>query len=385
MQFKDVLVDDGLKQQLINLVRENRISHAQLFLGAAGTQTFALAVAYAQYISCQNRSDHDSCGVCPSCMKFAKLSHPDLHIYFPNCITKKVKKEPDSSQFMAEFREFVEENRWHIGLNGWLEQLGGENKQATINIRDCAHIISKNSTQSYEGGYKVYILWMVERLYYAAAPKLLKTLEEPENKSLFILIAESPDNILSTILSRTQLVKIPPLSAQVIENQLVKDFRIDQEKAHDIAELSEGNYIKAMELFHDSSEQREMMGQFDFLMKSIIGYRNGNLEAMRFGELQEMFATIIGGGREAQKNFARYVIRMFRNMLLMNTNNADIVRGTNAEKNLINEMKSLVTLKNISPLLEECDKLVFHIERNGNANLLFTDFYLKIGDILAGK
>ncbi|MEG2070717.1 MAG: DNA polymerase III subunit delta, partial [Bacteroidales bacterium] len=257
MLFKDVLVDQALKQQLINLIKEKRISHAQLFLGQAGSHTFALAVAYAQYLCCENRGENDSCGVCPSCIKFEKLSHPDFHLIFPNCITKSVKKDPDSKQFSQEFKDFVLEHQYHLDIHDWLDHLGGENKQASINIRDCANIINQNSIRSYEGGYKIYILWMVERLYHAAAPKLLKTLEEPENKTLFILIAESSDKILSTILSRTQLIKLPRLSVETIQKQLVSDFNISSDTAHDIAEISEGNYHKAITLYQNNSDMKE--------------------------------------------------------------------------------------------------------------------------------
>ncbi|MCL2168175.1 MAG: DNA polymerase III subunit delta, partial [Lentimicrobiaceae bacterium] len=154
MLFKNLLVSQELKSQLLKLVKENRISHAQLFLSQAGTHSFALAVAYAQYICCQDRNEDDSCGLCPSCIKFEKLAHPDLHFVFPNCMTKSVKKEPDSKLFAQEFREFVFSKNYHIDIEDWLSELGGENKQASINIRDCSNIIQQNSVQSYEGGFK---------------------------------------------------------------------------------------------------------------------------------------------------------------------------------------------------------------------------------------
>jgi DNA polymerase-3 subunit delta' len=269
MLFKNVLVDPVLKQRLIALVKENRISHAQLFLSQAGAHSFALAVAYAQYICCSNRQEDDSCGACPSCAKFEKLAHPDLHFVFPNFITKQVKKDPDSRQFAQEFRDFVLAKNYHIDIEDWLSELEGENKQATINIRDCSNIIQQNSIQSYEGGHKIFIFWCLDRLYHAAAPKLLKTLEEPEKNTLFILLTENSDKILPTILSRTQLVKIPPLSKKIIAQQLVTDFSISEQKAADIAEISESNYIKAIKLKENNSELKEMLHKFEALFSSM--------------------------------------------------------------------------------------------------------------------
>ena len=276
MLFKDVLVEESLKRQLINLVKENRISHAQLFLGPPGSHKFALAVAYAQYLCCENRGDDDSCGVCPSCVQFSKLSHPDFHLIFPNCVTKKVKKDPDYKQFTSEFIDFILQKDYQIDLNDWNALLGGENKQTFINARDCSNIIAQNSIRSYSGGYKIYLLWMVEKLYPSAAPKLLKTLEEPENKTLFILIAENSDNILPTILSRTQLVKIPVLNKDTIQSQLAKKYNISEEMAADIAEIADGNYINAQKIYQDNGELKEMLRQFHFFMDSSIANINND-------------------------------------------------------------------------------------------------------------
>lgn len=383
MYFKDVMVDDQLKKQLITLVKENRISHAQLFVSQAGTHSFALAMAYARYISCHNRGESDSCGECPSCKKFDKLSHPDLHIYFPNCIAKSVKKDPDSSQFVREFTQFVLDNNYMISIDEWLQVLGGENKQATINIRDCSDIINHNSTRSYEGGYKIFILWNVERLYHQAAPKLLKTLEEPEKQTLFILLTEDSDKLLATIRSRTQMVKIPPMSREMIVKSLQRDYNLEQEKAEDIAEISEGNYIKARELVQGSQELTEMLSYFNTLMSSAISLgQTQPISIVNYSAVQEVISEIVDKGREYQKGFLKFFIRMLRSMLMLNVGNTAVVYATVEEKQLHTQYQNFVTLKRISPLLEECNKAIFHIERNVNSTLVFTDFYLKLGDIL---
>lgn len=384
MLFKDVLVDESIKERLINLVRENRVSHAQLFLSSAGSHAFALAVAYAQYLSCQNRGEHDSCGVCPSCVKFEKLSHPDFHLIFPNCTTTKVTKDPESTMFLPDFKEYVFSNHYHININSWLKELGGENKQASINIRDCGRIVEQNSVRSYEGGYKIYLLWMVERLYHDAAPKLLKTLEEPESKTLFILLSENADNILSTIKSRTQLVKIPPLKESVIADQLQKDFGIQPQVAQDIAAISEGNYVKAIELYSDNEEQSVMLKRFGVLMSSMVAFDGKHpLADVNYKEVSAVIEQLKEESREAQKQFVVFMSRMFRNMLLLNANSAALVKATTEERQLMSAFQSRINIKNATQLAAECNKAIYHLERNGKADLIFTDVYLKMSAILA--
>lgn len=379
MLFKDVMVDEELKNKLASLVKNNRISHAQLFLGQPGNHSFALAIAYAQYISCENRQEWDSCGVCPSCVKFEKLSHPDLHLIFPNAISKNVKKDPDSKQFAQDFRKFVLDHNYHIELEDWLQELGGENKQASINIRDCANIINQNSIRSYEGGYKIYILWRVERLYHAAAPKLLKTLEEPENKTLFILLAENTDKILPTILSRTQLVKVPRLTDERIKEQLIADFEASPAIATDIASISEGNYSKAMTLYNERGEMKKWLSDFDKIFSSVLNLAlNKPKDTVRFLEVQAIFSELIVEGREAQKNFISYISRVLRNILLSNSQDQALIKATSEEKKIMENFKAHINLKNMSAILNECNQLIYHIERNGNSQVLFTDFYLKL-------
>ena len=384
MLFKDVMVDQELKNQLISLVNENRISHAQLFLSAPGSHSFALAVAYAQYLSCENKSEYDSCGVCPTCQKFEKLAHPDLHLIFPNCISKTVKKDPDSFQFAQEFRDFVFKNKYHIDIEDWLKELDGENKQASINIRDCSNIINQNSTRSFEGGHKIYIIWNADRLYHAAAPKLLKTLEEPENKTLFILLTENQDKILTTILSRTQLVKIPQLQFQTIVDQLIQDFGVSTTKAEDIASICEGNYNQARTLVQEGAQLKETLNQFETIIKSFVALANkASNDQINFNEVKDIFTEIIAKGREEQKSFIKYMIRGFRNILMLSTGNEVMVKATNDEKRVLSSFLNVVNLKNSAQILSECNSAIYHIERNGNSNLVFTDLYLKLAQIVA--
>lgn len=380
MLFKDVLVDDSLKKKLIDLVKENRISHAQLFLSQAGSHAFALSVAYAQYICCQNRGEDDSCGACPSCVKFAKLAHPDLHIIFPNCSTNEVKKDPDYTQFSDQFRQFVFQNNYHIDLHDWLIDLGGENKQAYINTRDCSLVVNQNSIKSYEGGYKIFILWMAERLYRDAAPKLLKTLEEPESNTLFILITENSDKILSTILSRTQLVKIPKLSTSTIQQQLIKDFKLNEQEAQDIALVADGNYNQALRLLNSESDHHQLLEQVNKVLGSIVALSRNNLSQVAYMDIQDCFKDIIDKGREYQKAFMDAFIRILRNMLMKDF---PVSKCNSAEQNITQTYATAFNLKNVSQVFDECNKAQYHIERNGNSALILTDWYLKVAALIA--
>ncbi len=386
MQFKDVMVNETLKKRLVSLVDENRISHAQLFLGKNGTHNFALAVAYAQYVCCEDRHDGDSCGKCHSCVMFEKLQHPDLHLIFPNCIAKSVKKDPESDLFAQDFREFVFNNNYHIDFDDWVKELKSDNKVISINIRDCASIIRKNSVRSHENGYKVYILWMAEKLYHAAAPKLLKTLEEPENKTLFILLAESSDAILPTILSRTQLVKIPPLPEEVIRQHLIDEECMSEQEAADIAAISENNYIKALKLKGENAELHKFHKYYSLFVKSATSFvQTGNLNDVEYFSVQNAIKDISKNGKDFQRNLMLYFSRMFRNELLINQKGKALVKATAEELKTLESFQQFFTIKNAMPLYNECNKAALHLERNVNVLMVFTDFYFKIAQNFAKR
>ncbi len=380
MLFKDVLVDPKLKQQIVSQVHEHRMGHALFFLEQSGSHAFALAVALGQYLCCENPGEEDACGVCPSCQQYEKLAHPDLHIYFPTCISKSVKKDPDSQLFAQAFREFVFEKKYFIDIHDWLGLLEGENKQASINIRDCSHIINQNSMRAYAGGYKVYILWNVDRLYHAAAPKLLKTLEEPEKRSLFILLSQKPDAILSTILSRTQLVKIPRLTQEEIVGQLQMDFPdLSIDDAENTAILAEGDYIKALKIHEDNSELKIQLRIFSTMMDGVIAFATQRPAAeVHYAQVQEDLALVTAQGRETQKQFLQFILRMLRNCLMLNTQHDAVVKATSAEYEVLQQYRGLLNLKQISRMCEECNKAFYHVSRNGNSNLIFTDLFFKL-------
>src|ERR1700740_2732515 len=235
MQFKHIIGQEAVKQKLLGTVADNRVSHAQLFLGPEGSGSLALAVAYAQYLSCEDRQPDDSCGVCASCRKYQKLVHPDLHFSYPFFAKD---KNDTALTFIEQWREALTGNPY-LSLDIWRSYLDAENKQANINIAECHQIIKKLSFKPFESVYKVLILWLPEYLD-REGNSLLKIIEEPQPNTLFLLVAQNQDQILNTILSRTQLIKIPALGFEEIRHHLVEKHNQTIEAASQIAYLCNG-------------------------------------------------------------------------------------------------------------------------------------------------
>src|ERR1700761_3058905 len=249
MQFKEIVGQQAIKQRLMNTVNENRVSHAQLFLGPGGSGSLPLAIAYAQYVSCENRQQDDSCGECASCRKYQKLMHPDLHFSYPFFAKH---KEDSALTFIEQWREAFLGNPY-LSLDIWRDYLDAENKQANINIAECHQIIKKLSFKPFESAYKILILWLPEYLD-KEGNALLKIIEEPQPNTLFLLVAQNQDQILNTILSRTQLVKIPALSYNEIKDHLIKDYNQTEDAAAEIAYLCNGNLTEALTMLQDENK-----------------------------------------------------------------------------------------------------------------------------------
>ena len=293
MQFKDVIGQSAAKQRLIASVRENHVPHAQLFLGPAGSGKLPLALAYAQYILCPNRTETDSCGTCPTCQKMQKLAHPDLHFVVPTATTKKVKSNPESDLFMEEWREYVVQNQGYVDTSGWYSFLDVENKQGYMSVRDAASLLRKLNMKAYEGDYKVAIVWMAEKMRVDTANKLLKLLEEPPEKTIFLLIAEDGEELLATIKSRTALVKIPAIEVNKVEEALVERLGCTAQQAHDAAMISEGNWLNACHFVKESEERKFFFTTFQQWMR--LCFRTA------YPELIDFSANVKTLGREKQK------------------------------------------------------------------------------------
>lgn len=381
MQFKEITGQNEIKRRLIQTVHENRVSHAQLFFGPEGSRKLALAIAYAQFINCRNRTfdpespgGGDACGVCPSCIKFAKLIHPDLHFIFPVATTKEVERNPVSKDFIKTWREVVLENDFRLNLNDWYKAAGFEKKQGIINAEDCSEILRTLSYKSYESEFKVMIIWMADRLFHAAAPKILKILEEPPDKSLFILITENPEKIISTILSRTQTIKITRLQDEDIMQELTGKLGCPPEDARRIVPLTDGNLTRAVKIFKNDEDELFYLEKFVAWMR--LCYNNDLAKTMEFaGEIGKL-------GREKQKNFLAYAERIIRNALLINYKNPHLASLNQEEKDFLVKFGKFIDHTNILSFAEELEKAQYHIERNANPNILFMDLTMTITILL---
>ena len=377
MQFKDIIGQEAVKQKLINSVRENRVPHAQLFLGSVGSGTFPLAMAYAQYILCPNRTATDSCGVCPSCQKISKLVHPDVHFVFPSAANKKVKKDPESDLFIEEWRNFVLANNAYFDAQSWYQSLDIENKQGYISVRDAATLQRKLNLKAYEGDYKVGIIWMAEKMRVDTANKLLKLLEEPPEKTVFLLIAEDQDELLATIRSRTALMKIPRIENDVLQQALEEKFDCSENEAHDAAMIAEGDWLAACRYVNDKDDEKFFFQTFQQWMRLCF------LNAM--SQLIDFANNIKTIGRERQKELLNYGLKVVRNAMLINNNLSDLVMLPNDEKNFVTKFAPFINSANTMQINELFEESINQIERNGNAQIIFLDDSFKLVLLLKKK
>lgn len=378
MLFSEVIGHEELKKRLIQSVRESRVSHAQLFLGPEGSGKLPLALAYAQYINCTNRSETDSCGVCPSCRKFMSLTHPDLHFVFPTATNKGVKQNPESDLFISEWREYLTDCQCYADLSDWLNKLDIENKQGVINVRDAVTILRKLSFKAYESEYKIAIIWMADKLNVQCANKLLKLIEEPPAKTLFILIAENQEELLTTIRSRCMLVKVPKITMPEVQDALVQKFACSAQEAYDAAALADGNWLMAQHFVKDKEDEKLYAGIFQKWMRYCFKGAVPELIDLVANDIKPL-------GREKQKEFLEYGLNIFHNSLLFNNSMSDYVLLPTDEKNFTQNFAPFINIRNVGQICSLFEESINQIERNGNASIIFTDNSFKITKLLRVK
>jgi len=370
MNFSQIPGQKEIIGKLLRSVKEERVSHAQLFAGPEGCGSMALALAYARYISCENRSDSDSCGTCKSCVKYEKLIHPDLHFVFPVIKGKKA-TDPVSDNYIEEWREFVKRSPY-FSLNNWMDSIEVGNAQGMIFATEASEIIKKLNLKTFESDFKIMIIWLPEKMHQATSNKLLKMIEEPPEKTLFLLVSEEPDKVISTILSRCQLVKIPAFNNHDIERYLLNRFHLDRVKAADISRVCNGNITRAIELCENEDSSLANLERFKSLMR--FAWKRDIISLINWSE------EIASTGREAQKNFISFSLRLLRENLMLSLDQMknNLVYLTGNEADFSGKFHSSINQNNIYPLNEELNLVYSHIESNGNAKIIFLDLALKV-------
>ena len=382
MLFRDIIGQEKTKAQLVKSVENKRIPHAQLFVTPKGSGALPLAIAYAQYILCQNSDGENITGNEACNLKFQKLMHPDMHFVFPVAANAAVKKHPVSDLFLGEWRNFVANNPYGDLLD-WYQQLGIENKQGQIGVDEAESVVKKLSLKAYEGNFKVMLIWMAEKMNIAASNKLLKLIEEPPDKTVLLLITENEDQIINTILSRCQVVKLFPLSENEIKAALVERAHLSENEAIRIAHQADGNWNKALKIANNSGNDEQYEAWFITWIRTAFKAK-GNAAVIQ--DLIGWSDTIAASGREIQKSFLNYCLQFFRQALLKNYTAESLVflEPTSTSFDLA-KFAPFIHGGNIIEINKEVNDAIYHIERNGNAKIILLDLSIKLTRLLHQK
>jgi len=371
MKFSDISGYESLKAQLIQSVVSDQIAHAQLFLGPQGGPNLALALAFSTFINCQNRTPEDSCGECDACRKNAKLVHPDVHFAFPVSATKKIKaKDVISIKFLSEWRNFVIQDPYNTA-GGWNSYFGGENKQLNISRQESREIIKNLSLKAFEGLYKIMIIWLPEYMHPAAANALLKILEEPPRNTLFLLVSNDESKLLSTILSRTQIVHIRPFSDEEIKELLINQHFIEEDKAGQIAHLVDGNINEALRLAREVEDDSHKMFR-DWMRLCYMG------DLVELTKWTEKFNSMT---KVAQQTLFHYGLSMMREALIVSNEELELSRLMGEEFEFVKNFSKILSFESIEKISNNLNEAFYHVERNAHSKILFLSVSLKIVEI----
>ncbi len=376
MLFNQIIGQEHIKKHLQTSAENGRIPHAQLFVGKEGSGTLPMAIAYAQFLLCNFSDNQDSCNI-----KCNKLQHPDLHFAFPVTTNDSVKKHAVSNLFLEDWREFIATQPYGSLFN-WLQHIGVENKQGLIGVDEAEAVVKKLRLKSYEGGFKVMIIWMAEKMNNAAANKLLKLIEEPPKKTVFLLITESEEQIINTIKSRCQSLHFPKLSEEDISNTLIINYQVADNDANKIAYQSEGNFNKALHLLQNNASDLVFEEWFVIWIRAAFRAK-GNAAVVQ--QLISWSETIAKAGRETQKRFLEYCLQFFRQALLMNYKSDKLVFMETKSGFDLSKFAPFVHSGNILDIEKEINEAMYHIERNGNAKIILLDLSMKLTRFLHKK
>lgn len=378
MRFADIIGQEDLKRHLARSVDAGRVSHAQLFTGASGYGSLALAVAYVQYLCCRHRREGDSCGECPDCKQIEALAHPDLHLVFP--VNKQGKKSGEamlSDEFLPQFRTLFAERRGYFSSQDWYDRLDlGKTLKGMISAREADEIIRKLSFKSFEADYKAMLVWLPETMNEEASNKILKILEEPWERTVFILVSEQPDRLLPTILSRTQEVSVPRIAPEILEREAALRGITDPTQARNMARLSGGDLLELEHLAAGENEglRKEYFDLFCGLMR--LSYNDKHLELIGWAE------EVAQLSREQQRGFLRNAARLLRESFMLHAGLGEIGYLWGEELSFCSKFAPFVGTQNIEPLIAEIERAGAQIAQNGNPTIVFTHFALTVSKMI---
>ncbi len=370
MQFKDIVGQNEAKERLVKMVNTHRVPHALLFSGKDGCGHLLTAIAFAQYLYCSNRNGNEPCGTCASCGKVSKLIHPDLHFVFPIIKSKHVKT---SNDLLVDFRDAFTQNNY-LTLNDWVGELSAENKQPIIPVEESADILKKLSYTSFEGSYKIMIIWQADKMNSEAANKLLKILEEPSEDTIFILVVNDVEKLMATIISRVQHIPFYAVDEKEIAEVLVAEYEVAEGAARQAAFLSEGNFRDAVAALHKEEDEVSFLAHFQNFMRLALKFDSD--KALAWVE------DNASRDREKQKQFITYSLAVFRDALMYNFGERSLVRLSGTEKQFLEKFAPFINQRNYQLLIEEFNSNFYYIERNANPKILFLDLLLKTNEYI---
>ena len=362
MYFRNVIGLNDVKQHLIDSVHRGFVPHARMFYGPEGVGKLPLAIAYARYLNCSKRGIKDACGECPSCHKFDKLAHPDLHFVFP------VVKSKVSDDYLPQWREFLKKHAY-FNINQWLSYIGAENAQGYIYSKESDEIIRKLNLKVYEAPYKVMVIWLPEKMNITCSNKLLKLIEEPPANTIFLLISEDSESVLPTISSRCQPISIRAIEKDEMVAALSNNFELSVDESNSIAHIANGSYTSALQMIESSGDNRYLFQLFVNMMRASV---SGNIKAIK-----EAANEIAGIGREMQKSFISYSLKMFREYFITNLGEPAMVYLNDYEEQFGERFSPFINEKNIEEFNDEFSLAYRQIEQNGNGKIIFLELCLR--------
>lgn len=374
MLFAEIPGNENIKKEWIGAVRNNKIAHAQLVVGKNGNAKLALALAYAQYLNCESPKENDSCNQCHSCMMYRSLAHPDLHIVFPVLKIEKY-NNPISDNFISQWREIFMQNPY-FALQDWFNYLGGDNKQGVIYKQEAEEIQRKTTLKRYGFKYRIFVIWMPEKMNDVAANKLLKLIEEPPQGTVFLMVSENPDQLLPTIISRLQRIKTPTFSTSEVSQYLQEKLEIEQQRAQHIATIVDGDLNAAIGLCQEEMDQSPLK---DFQRWMHICYKASLLE---LADWTDEFAK---KGRENQIMFLQYATKIIRGCLWVNLQNESYLQLSSAEQEFIRNFSPFIHEKNQFLIFNRIDESIRNIESNANVKILIYELSLQLMKLLKVK